>query len=271
MKKSTLLFAALSAFIVTRAVAAPIFDNSNYTSDITFAENMGSTTMPIAYDGVNYWSATGGGTSAPYAQYDSAGNPVAIFNPGIDFRSVFTDDNNDVFANGYNSRDILRQVTPGSFTNYLTLSGGALNAQSHVSLNNDGEYVAMQSGAVSVWDDSGLFSSSFSLAGYVGGSGGHMNFTAAEDYLLGLFGTTLYAWDYSGALLDSTTLIGSNSQIYSLSYANDHVFVINSSGNQWNGYDVGLSTSTSAVPEPSIIALFALGLVGIGFARRRQS
>ena len=28
---------------------------------------------------------------------------------------------------------------------------------------------------------------------------------------------------------------------------------------------------TSAVPEPAIIALFALGLVGIGFARRRQS
>jgi hypothetical protein len=26
-----------------------------------------------------------------------------------------------------------------------------------------------------------------------------------------------------------------------------------------------------AVPEPSIIALFALGLVGVGFARRRQS
>jgi hypothetical protein len=29
--------------------------------------------------------------------------------------------------------------------------------------------------------------------------------------------------------------------------------------------------SSTAVPEPSIIALFALGFVGIGFARRRQS
>jgi hypothetical protein len=40
--------------------------------------------------------------------------------------------------------------------------------------------------------------------------------------------------------------------------------------------DLGGNTGTflvraAAVPEPSIIALFALGLVGIGFARRRQS
>jgi hypothetical protein len=33
----------------------------------------------------------------------------------------------------------------------------------------------------------------------------------------------------------------------------------------------GTGGATSAVPEPSIIALFGLGLVGIGFARRRQS
>jgi hypothetical protein len=38
-------------------------------------------------------------------------------------------------------------------------------------------------------------------------------------------------------------------------------------------YDMVFNTyvETSSVPEPSIIALFGLGLVGIGFARRRQS
>ncbi|MFT5839742.1 MAG: hypothetical protein ACI9UT_002249 [Flavobacteriales bacterium] len=33
----------------------------------------------------------------------------------------------------------------------------------------------------------------------------------------------------------------------------------------------GVAVRTSAVPGPSIIALFGLGLVGLGFARRRQA
>ena len=35
--------------------------------------------------------------------------------------------------------------------------------------------------------------------------------------------------------------------------------------------EYSISANYSAVPEPSITALFALGLVGIGFARRRRS
>ena len=42
---------------------------------------------------------------------------------------------------------------------------------------------------------------------------------------------------------------------------------------QSSGYNIGwllVGGSTTVVPEPSIIALFALGLVGIGFARRKR-
>jgi hypothetical protein len=42
-------------------------------------------------------------------------------------------------------------------------------------------------------------------------------------------------------------------------------------GDLGGGRGTFLVRTAAAVPEPSIIALFALGLVGIGFARRRQS
>jgi hypothetical protein len=38
----------------------------------------------------------------------------------------------------------------------------------------------------------------------------------------------------------------------------------------FSDYTLHISTTTAPVPEPSIIALFGLGLVGIGFARRRR-
>jgi hypothetical protein len=45
---------------------------------------------------------------------------------------------------------------------------------------------------------------------------------------------------------------------------------ITPSSTQGGGFDID-SVSVTAVPEPSIIALFGLGLVGLGFARRRRS
>jgi hypothetical protein len=49
-------------------------------------------------------------------------------------------------------------------------------------------------------------------------------------------------------------------------------FSDNAGGGGWLdlAYIDDIQYSESAVPEPSIIALFALGLVGIGFARRRR-
>ncbi|MBE9565088.1 MAG: PEP-CTERM sorting domain-containing protein [Proteobacteria bacterium] len=41
--------------------------------------------------------------------------------------------------------------------------------------------------------------------------------------------------------------------------------------NFWTTFSLTYTDSVSTVPEPSIIALFAAGLFGIGLARRRQS
>jgi hypothetical protein len=48
-------------------------------------------------------------------------------------------------------------------------------------------------------------------------------------------------------------------------------YVWSSSFNDCVPQPLVVSPAIATVPEPSIIALFALGLVGIGFARRHQS
>jgi hypothetical protein len=273
-KKLLLLIPILTSFIAAEAVAGPVFSSASYSSDITFRDAIGNTSMTIAYDGANYWSASGGSSSGTrYAQYDSAGNSLSTFSPGIDFRSVFTDAGGNVYARGYASSTIYQQTAPGVFASFLSLSGGSLDAQSAVVMNNSGKFVAMQGGNVNIWDASGNFTSSFSLGGYSGSYPEDRGIAVEDNYLFTYFNQTLSAWDYSGNLLDQATLVSAGTSFdsyFSLSYANDHIFVVDQAGQTWRGYDVGLGNA-AAVPEPSVLALFGLGLAGLGFMRKKKT
>lgn len=258
------------------AIAGPIFSDSSYSDDISFTDVLGSTSMTLAYDGTNYWSTSGGSVGGVrYAQYDSSGNATSTYSPGIDFRSVFTDDSGNVYARGYASSTIYQQSSPGVFNSYSTLSGGILDSQSSVVMNEDGEFVAMINGVVSIWDATGNFSLSFSLDGYTGGYPQNRGIAVADNYLFTYFDQTLTAWDYSGNLLDQTTLLNAGTSFdsyFSLSYANDHIFVVDQNGQTWRGYDVGLSgvPAPTPVPEPGTLALLTLAAAGIGFTRKRK-
>ncbi|MFT5548578.1 MAG: hypothetical protein ACI9CO_000493 [Candidatus Azotimanducaceae bacterium] len=91
------------------------------------------------------------------------------------------------------------------------------------------------------------------------------NATAIGDFIA-LFGNTS-SYGYSYAVGASVGLVGFDGKAlyagYDPAYYGSPGFSSPAVGNAL--------VRRSAVPEPSIIALFGLGLVGIGFARRRRS
>src|SRR5689334_24847318 len=70
--------------------------------------------------------------SSDVCSSDLLGNLQATYAPGLDFRSVFTDPAGNLFARTYASSIIYRQISPGVFTNYLTLASGLLDVNSSV-------------------------------------------------------------------------------------------------------------------------------------------
>lgn len=269
------LVSVLALACATDAIAGPVFDATNYSADITFNDALSSTTMTITYDGSNYWSSSGGSASGiRYARYDASGNVLTTYSPGIDFRSVFTDGGGAVYARGFASNTIYKQTGAGVFSSYLSLSGGSLYDQSSVVLNNSGNYVAFFNGEVSLWGASGAYLSSFLLSGYSGlAYPQNRGIFAVGDDLFTYDGGVLSAWDYSGNLLDQTVLTGAGTlfdSYFSLSYANDHVFIVDSAQSVWRGYNIGLGGTPGNIPEPAVLGLVGIGLLGVFATKRRR-
>jgi len=278
MKQSLSFRSMVAAGLLTASVAASagsVFGSGSYNASTTFADALTSTTMTIAFDGSSYWSTSGGSSDGVrLAQYDASGSTVAGYSPGLDFRSVFTDAGGTVLARQYNDSTIYKQTAPGVFSSLLTLDGGVLDAQSSV-VKDGSNYLAKVGGTVSQWDASGNFIGAVSLTGFgsVGGEGAYpqdRGIAVAGNYWLTYDSGLLSAWDHSGNRLDSTTLNGATGTFdanFSLSYANNKVFVVSQSGGTWNGYDVGI---TAAVPEPESYALMLAGLCAVSMIARRR-
>jgi uncharacterized repeat protein (TIGR01451 family) len=117
---------------------------TNFMASTTFTDGLGETTMPLAFDGTNFWSSSGGGPSGNrFARYDAAGTLLNTYAPGLDFRSVFTTATGTVLARAYNDPVIYQQNAPGVFVNSgVTLTGGTLDNQSAVVLNGAGTSIS---------------------------------------------------------------------------------------------------------------------------------
>lgn len=262
------------------AEAAPVFSSASYTADVVFADAdaLVQTRMTLSFDGNHYFSAAGGNSDgARVAEFAGDGTLIATYEPGLDLRSIFTSGSHQVLARAFDDSTVYRQTSPGSFSALLSLESNSLDAQSAVVMNKLGQFVAVHSGLVSVWDDQGQALTSFALAGF-GAQNGEADYPAERgvavvgDHLFTYAAGVVSAWDYTGQRVDTATLVGAGTSFdsyFSFSYANGRFFVIDGASGQWRGFDAGLGSDTAPVPVPASVFLMGSALVGLSLRRRR--
>jgi hypothetical protein len=241
---------------------------TNYFSSLVFTDaiplGIAITPTSIAFDGTNYWACAGGQTTGVrYARYDATGALLATYSPGLDFRSLFTDINGQVYARQYNNSIIYRQSSPGVFVNSgVSLTGGSLFSQSQVILNGAGtEYDAMSNGVVSRWSLAGASLGSVTLQGFGTVPGENSSpynraLAAAGDLWVTYAYSTnnvLSVWDPSGVRLGQAVLSGAggNDQGWSFSYCNGKAFISAGPTNFWNAFDVCDAARAAIYGAPS--------------------
>jgi len=230
--------------------AVPITLGFSVHTNVTFTDALTASTMPMAFDGTNYWSGSGGSTSGTrLASYSLSGQLVATYSPGLDFRSLTTEPNGTVLARAYDSGVIYVMTSPGVFTSSgVTLTGGSLDPQSSVVLNGTAnEFDAVSGGVVSRWSTNGTYLGAVNLIGFGAVPGEQASPQSRGLAALGNLWLTyngagvLSLWDVSGNRVTELALPGagsSNDSDWSFSFCNGKVFIVDVAGSTWRGFDL---------------------------------
>ena len=179
---------------------------------------------------------------------------------GADF-SLISDSLVDGWACSSGSCEIWRE---GVFSS-PTLGSDGLSTGQHLELNNNaGFQITSQAALVDgdatgtfsfdYWDRTGSGMISYTVNTTSGGTiaGGVIDLLDNAWYNVTIAGLSLFDGDVVSLSFVDTTFNGLGAHIDQVSFLAD------------------CQTCSVAVPEPSIIALFGLGLLGLGFARRRK-
>ena len=229
------------------SASVPIITGFSVHTNVTFTDGLTVTTMPMAFDGTNYWSCSGSSTGGVrLARYNLTGALLATYSPGLDFRSLMTSANGILLARAYNDNSIYQQTSPGVFVNSgITLAGSTLNLQSSVVLNGAGtEYDAMYAGVVSRWSTNGTYLGAVSLIGYGTLSGentlpANRGLAAFGNFWLTFNGAgILSVWDTAGNRITQLTLPGAGNSPWSFGFCNGKVFIVDAAGGTWRGFDL---------------------------------
>jgi hypothetical protein len=274
------LIIAGSALVICVGPAVPAWAGGIFADTFmlsrTFADaaELEGTRMGLAWDGTNYWSSSGGSSGGlRLAQYGSDGALLNTYSPGLNFRSIFTaGSEGPLYAREFGNSQIYAQISPGQFTNDVSLSGGTLNADSSVGfLGHFNDFIAMNAGVVGRWERSGNYIGSVALNGF----GTQFNedqypqnrslyerwnelpvgFTYSEGHVSG--------WDLTTGNRVGTALLPAAGQSFdsysSFSVTEGMIWVLDKPGGVWKGYDIRV------IPQPGAFVIFAAG----AFARRR--
>lgn len=286
----TITRAVLVALCTTASQSAIAqFTSPSFTSDKAIAPAGLWTPTGVAFDGTNYWIVSGAGINAPMAKFDAAGNQLATYTPGPDFRSVFTNASGHVFASGFNSSIVYAMTGDGIFSPLVTLTGipvsgygGLPEYQSPIILSAAGdEYLSMARGIVYRWSLDGSFIGTRTLVGFGAADGlGNSSYDVrianlGSNWVTYNAGTrTLSLWNPSSGARMGTTLFSdaiSSSYDFSVSTTADGRVWVGQGDRLEYGYSVSqIAAELTAAPEPSSAILLASGLAGVFGAVRRK-
>lgn len=211
-----------------------------------------------------YWATVGFGSTTNLASYDAATfAPTGTLVTSRIYRSIFTAGGSGarIFVRTSGSPSILEMLSPGVFQFAVNLNGaptGTLATDGSVSLTVDGAYYVTQNGGVlSLWSaTTGTWAKTVTLEGFGTDPAvpnenvlpASVRVAVARDKYLTYSGGKLSIWTVDAvtgiAQRRVVTLVDADPFAYpmndfSLSYANDYVFVNDYMSGVWRGYRVG--------------------------------
>ncbi len=218
----------------------------------TFADHSGSTPVAAENNGAYLLTVSGGSaTGNRFARYLPDGTFDAGFASGIDFRSIDTANNQDLYAKGYPSG--FYSITAGGVATYLFDLPGADAQSSAVFSADDTELYALSAGTVRRHSAAtGAYLGQFTLNGV---SGGELAYPAnvqidtdRSGRLVTYADGVVSEWDLAGNRIGTCTIpIATPSDFdTTFSFAVDGdglVYLLNAATYNWQVYDIGLAAA----------------------------
>lgn len=269
---------ALCVGVVTVLGGAPIALADGTLFDVGelqffFGDKSGLTPMSADFDGTWIYTVSGGNINGDrLARYFLDGTLDQTFAPGIDFRSIFTDNSGNLFAKEWGTGNVYSMSQDGMPTFLYTLNDP--QAQSSASFNaDDTELYTRDGSTIRRYNSStGMFLGSFELMGLIGDElstpAAWQMETSRSGRIFTYAAGIVSEWDTKGNRIGTSNIpITGDPSGFDTTFSfavggDDNIYLYSESSNTWKVWNIG-------IPAPGTLALLAIGGV-VGRRRRRR-